>query len=51
VADIVHAAGGKIVEQDDTIAAVKQAFRKMRANEAGAASNKESQKSSPNECA
>ena len=46
MADVLHAAGGKIVEQHDLIAAIKQALRKMRADEAGAASNQESQKAS-----
>ena len=37
VADVVHAAGGEIVEQHDAIAAIEQALGQMRADEAGAA--------------
>src|SRR5882672_3356839 len=37
--DVVHAAGGKIVEQHNAIAAIEQSFRKMRTDEASAASN------------
>jgi hypothetical protein len=46
VADIVHAAGGKIVEQHDVVAALEQALRKMRADEAGTAGDQKSQKAS-----
>jgi hypothetical protein len=46
VPDVVHAARGKIVEQDDVVAAIEQALRKMRTNEAGAAGNQKSQNSS-----
>jgi seryl-tRNA(Sec) selenium transferase len=37
VPDILHAAGGKIVEQDDIITAIEQPLRKVGANEASAA--------------
>ncbi len=37
VADIFHAAGGKIVEQDDGVTALKKAFGQMRADETGTA--------------
>jgi len=37
MADVFHAAGGKIVEKHDSVAAIEQAFREMRADEAGAA--------------
>ena len=46
VPDVVHAAGGKIVEQDDVVAAIEQTLRKMRADEASAAGNQKSQNSS-----
>jgi hypothetical protein len=45
MADVVHAAGGEIVEQHDVVAAIEQALCKMRADEAGTASNQKSQKS------
>jgi hypothetical protein len=37
VADIFHAAGGKIVEHNDGITALKKAFGQMRPDETGAA--------------
>jgi hypothetical protein len=46
VPDVVHAARGKIVEQDDVVAAIEQTLREVRANEAGAAGNQKSQNSS-----
>ena len=49
VADVVHAAGGEIVEQHDVVAAIEQALRQMRADEAGTASNQKSQKSPRNQ--
>ena len=37
--DVFHAAGRKIVEKHDAIAALEQPFRQMRADETGAAGN------------
>src|SRR5271156_6523357 len=37
VADVVHASGGEIVEQDDAIAAGEETFRQMRTDETSAA--------------
>ena len=37
VADIFHAAGGKIVEQNNGVAALKKALGQMRADETGTA--------------
>jgi hypothetical protein len=37
VADIFHAACGKVVEQDDGVTALKKSFGQMRTDEAGAA--------------
>jgi hypothetical protein len=37
--DIFDAAGGEIVEQDDTIAAVKKPLRQMRSDKTSAASD------------
>ncbi len=39
VADVVHTASRKIVEQDHAIAAIEEPFRQMRTDKAGAASN------------
>src|SRR5262249_12484105 len=43
MADIFHAAGGKIVDQNNTIAAVEEPFRQMRPDEASAASDQKAQ--------
>ena len=37
MANIIHAASGKIIEEHDAIAAVEQALGEMRSDEAGAA--------------
>jgi hypothetical protein len=37
VADIFHAAGGEIVEEDDGVATLEQAFGQMGSDETGAA--------------
>jgi hypothetical protein len=39
VADILHAAGGKIVKENDTITAVEEPLRKVRTDETGTASD------------
>jgi hypothetical protein len=46
VADIFHTAGGEIVEKNHTITAVEEAFRKVRTDETGAASDQIAQRAS-----
>jgi len=41
--NVVHTAGGQIVEQHDAIAAVEQPLREMRTDEPSAASNQKAQ--------
>jgi hypothetical protein len=37
VADIFHATGGEVIQQDDRVTTVKKLFRQMRADETGPA--------------
>jgi hypothetical protein len=37
MADVFHAAGGEIVQQDDGVTALKKALRQMRSDETGTA--------------
>src|SRR5208282_317169 len=46
MADVVHAAGGEIVEEDDAIAASEKALRQMGTDEAGAAGDQITQSAS-----
>jgi hypothetical protein len=46
VADVFHAAGGEIVEQDYGVAAVKKAFSQMGSDETGTAGDQKAQFSS-----
>jgi hypothetical protein len=39
VADVLHASGGKIVEEHNAVAAIEQAFGEMRADKASTASD------------
>lgn len=49
MADVLDAAGGEIVEQNDAVAAVEQAFREMRSDETGAARDQKAQRALPKE--
>src|SRR5258705_2683 len=46
VADIFHAAGGQIVEQNDGVAALKKAFSQMGSDKTGTAGDQKAQLSS-----
>jgi hypothetical protein len=46
MADVVHAASGKVVEEDDAIAAIDKAFSQMGTDKTGTAGNQIAQRAS-----